>query len=221
METTTLSWTTTVLKDLSQYWNNWTCYNSGTAVNCWTSWLWPQIVDWNWTTWKAMSFDWVDDYIKIPWNTSLENQNMTIITGFKTDYANIIWVTNLITYQNWVWTYIWSYNIWLDNTWIYWNSQIYNTWLRFYTKTNKINVNSDFNFYASTLWNNKAYTNINWIITNIWYTWNIDYSQSIRNFVFGSPIGMNLTFTWMIDDTKVYNQALSDSAIKAIYDATK
>jgi len=65
MESTILSWSTLMLKDLSKYWNHWYCYNSWTLVNCWTAWNWPQFVDWNWKSWKAMSFDWIDDWIDI------------------------------------------------------------------------------------------------------------------------------------------------------------
>lgn len=54
METLTDDWK---LKDLSQYENHWTCYNWTSSWVCNTPWFWPQIVDWNWTTWKAMSFD--------------------------------------------------------------------------------------------------------------------------------------------------------------------
>ena len=88
METLTTSWSLIVLKDLSQYWNNGTCYNSWDIVNCNGSEWWPKIVDWNAPTWKAMSFDWVDDWIIVPWksDTGIIN-DMTFISKIKHSWA--------------------------------------------------------------------------------------------------------------------------------------
>ena len=50
----TMNWTK--LKDLSKYGNDWICYNNSVSTNCWLLWTWPQLVDGNGKSGKAMAF---------------------------------------------------------------------------------------------------------------------------------------------------------------------
>jgi len=72
METTTMSWSEVVLKDLSKYGNNW-------ELKWWIK-IWTEI----WVSWKSTYFDWVDDYIDV-WNKNslnLEHRNISLLSSF-------------------------------------------------------------------------------------------------------------------------------------------
>jgi hypothetical protein len=221
METTTLSWTITVLKDLSQYWNNWTCYNSVTAVNCWTSWLWPQIVDWNWTTGKAMAFDWINDSINIYWVQQISKFSIIAKVKYNMIYANHN--QQILSYDWWSeWAYFLRNDSGLPSEQRKTSMFIYD-WTSPEPRANTLNAQSTWSIYtfASTFdWNIlKIYQDwifqtqqnrlpINYVWTNNYlYFWKSDSSANFLN--------------WNIDEVYIYNQALSDSAIKAIYDAIK
>jgi hypothetical protein len=209
METTISSWSTTVLKDLSRYWYNWTCYNWWTIVNCWW-WSWPSFVDWNWKTWNAMSFDWVDDYIVLSnsittWNTdwtvllyasTLSSNSMSIISNKDSwPVCNLIWIG--------LWKVRYSHYLtsWLDN---YWNLTINN------------NVN---NFLT---WRNRS----NWTM-DILVNWNIDWASFDSRIANNWPVNViwknwwSAYLNWTIDEVRIYNRALSDSEIQTLYNATK
>jgi hypothetical protein len=82
METTMMSGSQVLLKDLSGYGNDGTCYNSGTVVSCGGGSGGPQIVSGNGTSGKAMSFDGVDDSVNMSNLTDdlqLKKENTVII----------------------------------------------------------------------------------------------------------------------------------------------
>lgn len=228
METLTNSWTQTVLKDLSQYWNNWTCYNSGTAVNCGTSWLWPQFIDGNWTTWKAMSFDGMNDVVWIDDNSIYNFNNVTMYVKVKHSWiqeANNWWWWRIISQQSWDYIFIriddsfardwitpnnrWNLNSWFKWGWIvsWWSF----TWTNLITSNfENIIIKKDTFISGFVNWLKIwEMSNITWFINPpskllIWWLW---YTAE--------------NFSWQIDEIKIYNTALSDNAIKAIYDASK
>lgn len=223
METTTTSWALIVLKDLSKYKNNWTCYNSWNIVNCnWVEW-WPQIVDWNWKTWKAMSFDGVDDYVGFSDKDNLEMWywNITIIYKIKistnnpTMFISKAWETPYF--------YIWSVGWRIDSVlnlsggaWNYWavmNIKIweYFNWAVVY---NRLWYIKSFKNWEKFQWSNISWiSNINVINTNEFVIWANCYSSClIKRWNF---------LNWLIDEVRIYNRALSDSEIKELYNATK
>lgn len=222
METLTQSWNFSVLKDVSKYSNNGACYNGWTQINCWDR-NGPQFIDgWN-NSWKAMSFDGIDDWIRAPGNISLENQNMTIIISFKTSYDTVQWTfRNILNYQNGIWTYIWSYNIWYNQNGIYWDTQKYNVWLNFFAQHSKSSLNnSAHNVIISRLNGSQAYSYLNGNSVSIWTTDIVDYSQTPKWLIFGSPNGTNPTFQWQIDEVRIYNKSFSDIEVKEIYNLLK
>lgn len=222
METLTNSWTQTVLKDLSQYHNNWVCYNARTAVNCGTSWLWPQIVDWNWTTWKAMSFDWIDDSISIYWVQQVAK--FTIIAKVK---YNIITTPISINQE------ILSFDWWSEGSYFFRLDSALNEsprtsmfiydWTTPELRSRTLNMQDTRNTY-------NFISNFDWNILKIFQNW-IFQSQQTRlpisyiwsnNYLYLWRADSSINFlNWNIDEIHIYNQTLSDSAIKAIYDTTK
>lgn len=208
METVATNWK---LVDLSWNWNYWTCYNLTTLVTCWAIWTWPQVVDWNWKTWKAMSFDWIDDNIILSKDIALWNTNWTTLVFTKTTsispnltiISNQSWwpVQNLIWLAWWkMWYHHYNGSSWLSNTWssnIAWNSYNLLTWRNLSTWTMKFYINStlDLDSFNSLNW---------WPVNIIWKhrsTW--------------------MYYNWIIDEIRIYSRDLSDSEIQAIYDSVK
>ena len=228
MQTTTISWSLTVLKDFSKYLNNWICYNSSTQVNCWGS-NWPQFVSWNWTTWNAMNFDWVDDWINF-WNNLEWPWSLTVITLNKRitkDTVNadaIFWnrKRNVDVNQQkwWVQRYyinqdIFWFNICLTNwSTIENRSVIYttNVW-------NWIHSIGSFNQNDRTI---KLYINGSLKSTTTATLW-------FNQIVYDSPTPMQVWFNdtnywyfpWTIDEVRIYNRALSTSEVQWLYNTIK
>jgi len=239
MQTTTTSWALTVLKDLSQYWNNWTCYNSGSVVDCWSA-TWPQFVNWYKNRWKAMKFDWIDDYIKLPntlkfnsWVDSLSlfvlfkpnlftrawqliiEQNTAINVGrdllVVSDSLSVTWIK-----RNSVYSYIW----WL---WDNWNGNTIPSYYKWW-----LLLDRDKWFFPSVsyenLWNKSNLSiYINWI--NGW-KYNIIRPESSTWVLFiwinnNNWLWYDRSFDWLIDEVRIYNRALSDAEIMELYNSNK
>jgi prepilin-type N-terminal cleavage/methylation domain-containing protein len=208
METTTLSWSQVVLKDFSKYGNNWSCYNSVTSVNCWTAWLWPQFINWNWKTWNAMYFDWVDDYIISNFFPNITNK-YTIFTKIKLNDINH--QQNFLTIQ-------WSNSSVLNVS----SSYYFQLW-HWLTPTQS-SCNSDIKL------SNKIFIitwTFDWINQKIYIDGNIKNSKSHSwflinwsNLFFSLPTVWFQSF-WYFYETRLYNRALSDSEIQQLYNSTK
>jgi len=210
METTTMSWSQVVLKDFSLYWNNWSCMNSWSVVDCWSS-EWPQFI--TWLNWNAMDFDGVDDYIQVLNHSSLNiDKNITVFALFKNTHVqrstilsknnNVDWyrmITETPQYNKYSW--------WVET----WNILKYN-W-----------VILDDNDYFNVVWTydnniNKLY--FNWDLVNsiqasnnLWiYSWNLNLWKHYNNSMF---------LKWLIDEIRIYNRVLSDEEIETLYNATK
>ncbi len=218
MESTIMSWSYTLLDDLSGYWNNWWCYNWVTQVNCWNSSTGPQKVISTWKTWNAMSFDWIDDYIKINTitdNLQFQNKN-TVIVRWKVNILS--WTQNFISkhvplfvhlldnkFGNWVilnstdaWQWLYSNNS--VNIWQYYN------FVSRRNNTTKILDQFIDNNYLSKIYSNSIInTGPSWSNLFIWADY--DYNRYYLN--------------WSIDEIRVYNRALSDNEISALYRTTK
>lgn len=228
METTTLSWSRIVLKDLSNNWNNATCYNSWTIVDCWSN-SWPQLVEWWWSTWKWFYFDWINDYILI-WDKNILDfwvsdysifYKVKIIFDDSLNHAILakrwanpwyaiwvntsIWVTQVNTINS-----TWTWNI--SSLWYYDNSSNYLVWVW-------VNIRN---------WNSKNYQNgilkseksmlpiVNQNIDNLnpFVLWANCYNNCKL------PWRWNY-FYWIIDEIRVYNRALTDYEVKTLYDISK
>ncbi len=219
METTTTSWALTVLKDLSKYWNNWTCYNSWTIVNCWTVWSWPQIVTWEWKTWKAMSFDGVDDYVQI-------NKN---INNTSTKEYTIIWIVKSYDLTSNARRVIFEKNAWyflhINSSGSIWSDfHNWTWWIWWWILNNKLQliINKQSFVWISrsvNTWKIKFISN--WDIDTVESsTWNINNSV-ITSRIWAPAWMIDWVWKWIIDEVRIYNRALSDSEIRELYNATK
>lgn len=224
METTLTTWTWLVLlKDLSKYWNNWRCVISWwVTVNCWVS-PWPVIVNWNWNSWKAMLFDWIDDRVIVDTNTVWIWSWMTVL-AFTKLFDQTFWSNtyhkDIVRSCGWWWLWAlstnWDYNttenIIADSRWVAsWSNWQVNPPM----KAKKLSYNLlwlvlDRNSSeSSVIINSNKYSQLNVIRTkpsttsfNIWFDcwW---------------PL------SWIIDEVRIYNRVLSDLEIQTIYDTIK
>jgi hypothetical protein len=216
METTVMSGSQVMLKDLSGYGNKGVCYNSWTAVDCngWSG--WPQIVNGNGKSGKAMSFDGLSDYINIfpsywypdSWaSTVLIKHRSTSkpLSGqylfsdacwwefkFQINSNNQFWG---FVYQTWSYVniisqkdYLWVMIIDIANKEI----EFYSEWIFIWKNT--FVIGNGLRDFPYSIW--KAGTNVN--------------CSTDKNY-----------FNWLIDEVRIYNRALSDSEIQALYNATK
>lgn len=220
METTTMSWSTTVLKDLSQYWNNWECFNWLTIVDCWSN-VWPKFI--NWYNDKSMFFDWIDDFISIPDSISLSpKKEITVIILFKSD---------TIQQSKWIltkWPYTSNYDYMFYITWLNVNSSS----IQFYNKDSLNNhliysldvdySDNEFHFLASSLSAIDKKSSL--YIDNTVSISNTNNSDEIRNTINNNLLLMrwwSWFAKWEIDEVRIYNRSLSDKEIKTLYDVNK
>jgi len=226
METTTLSWATTVLKDFSQYWNHWECYDSWSLVDCWSV-DWPQITN------NYMLFDWIDDYIKLAssleFNSAIDSLTVLMRVNPYTLWSmllleqnsatnvwrDIIRVYNILpnnqfsSYIWWVWDN-WSWTLIQLTTWSLTIKA--GEWVTPSISYDVLWNNSDLSIYLD--WNKWWYRNINLPEISTWslYLW----CNSPDTLPFCSGF-----FNWPIDELRIYNRALSDNEIKILYESTK
>jgi prepilin-type N-terminal cleavage/methylation domain-containing protein len=231
MENITTSWSLTVLKDFSKYKNNWVCYNTTSAqVNCGSS-NWPQFVDWNWNTWKAMNFDWINDYVDL-WNNLEWAWALTVVSLYKRnikDTINADWVfwnrkrnSSMVLQKWWVQRYyinhdVFQFTIVLEN-WL-WNVQNYSA---SYTDTSA----NEWRYWIWTF--NPSNRSV-----KLYMNWNLKGSTTSASWYdkikYDSPSTMKIWyndtntgyFSWIIDEVRIYNRALLDSEIAALYNLIK
>ncbi len=212
----TLTWT--LLKDLSKYHNDWTCYNWATPVTCWTAWSWPQIVAWNWKTWKAMNFDGVDDWVDL-WNSSYLQfvNNYTILFFLK---INTQQNTYFVPFSKWHTNSSWmvfQWNISNPNSFVFAFPWIYGF---NYTYNNIVDNNNFLSIQKSSISWLKLWLNGVKIKENTSLNWNI-YTNTYNLSLWKDTINSGRNFNWIIDEVRIYNRALSDSEIRELYNATK
>jgi len=212
----TMSWS--LIKDLSWNWNDGECYNSWTLVTCWS-------VDWPQFTSKWMNFDWIDDWMKVNDDDSLDFWSTTDFTfsvwinskwssdaqwilakrtvgGFSQHFLVLPTHKQIGYYINdWV-NIIYDNSNFINslNTWYYVTVVIDRDWESwFYIDWNKIN-----SFNISSIWNIS-----NDSFLEIWCANIISYSSVIKK------------FNGQLDEIKIFNRALSENEISALYNSTK
>lgn len=215
METTMVDWGRTRLKDLSNYWNNWTCYENNSIVDCGGS-SWPELV--NWVNGKALKFSGVDkrDAIIVSWDSSIYNQNLTASAWIKwlespqsEHFAAIFRIGN--NYTEWImlrYFYreprMWfAISDWGIHNMIYWETPR-DVWIH----------------YAATFDWEKIKLYENWKLIKIEETRKtIEYLN--KNLSIGCNWANTNNYKWLIDELRLYNRVLSDDEIDELYKIKK
>jgi len=228
METTTTSWALTVLKDLSQYWNNWTCYNSGSVVDC-LSWVWPKSVSWYKNRWNAMYFDW-QDYVSV-----LTSVWTKLNMDYPTNDLTLYWYAKMKGVVNdWIGcefidsdTIISAYRYNLFNA--YWSFPVFYNWWVVNVNAGSNNVSLD-NQWRSILFTKKwkiVSFYINGILVKkkdywILYTWWYGLTNLYIWATYHCSWWWNPTYSiWTINELRIYNRALSDVEAMELYNSNK
>ena len=220
METTTLSWATTVMKDFSQYGNDWECYNSWTLVNCWDI-SWPRFEN-------SSSKNYMNFYSDLTWNLNqiisydsnsldIDTNEFTITWWYRLDrelsQMNSLYPILLIKRPWHVWWFAahfgsaWYLNIqychaaWCPSTNFFENDYLLNSgeWY-FYTW---IKTQDSLNIY-----NNGVLMSTEVQLDSMWSSsWD--------------PLKIWSNFEWDIDELRIYNRALSIEEINSLYELNK
>ena len=228
METTTLSGSAVVLKDLSESGNNWKCYSGATVVDCWSS-TWPQFTESGLKTWKYMNFNWTC-YILSDDSSSLSiTGDITFLALSKADvWYNASFYRILSKQYHTSWSNNWGYSLYVNNSSKFESTIRYdNSPYVFSTTSSSTNEvthtavvysKKDLKYSIYVNWK-KEYTrtSYNWAIKDTtdpfmiwtWYDWN----QWIPTNTY--------PWHWIIDEVRVYNRALSDNEIETLYESTK
>lgn len=208
METTTLSWSQVVLKDLSKYGNNW-------VLNWWITIWWV-----SWINWKGTYFDWIDDYVLINANNSINFSTWFTILFFS-NINSLTWsFLKFISKQQdgsgWYNYWIWLMNVNSKNyrtSTFLWNSTTTFWWTAYWTTI-------DLNKYYMLWWSFSS-RRISSILDS-----SVDQTTLDNNFTTlitsSKPliIWWDLWFqliNWTIDEIRIYNRALSEQEIKTLY----
>jgi prepilin-type N-terminal cleavage/methylation domain-containing protein len=231
METTTMSWSEVLLKDLSRNWNNLNCYSKDWIISdCKAPWFLDFVTDWNRKWIKLSHISW--SYTYNLWNNRLEKDWTWII-----DYSN--WFTMVMIYKNplnWTqsdtpfnatpyWYHINSNNDMFFRSSVFsWSSNnCGNTWVTYCIDSvqslkNSVYNRNQYNLHVSKFKDNKVFYILNWNTiyeeNNVNYT-NFSWNQVI--FIWWAWLDLNYWFNWTIDEVRFYNRALSDQEIKEIY----
>jgi hypothetical protein len=187
--------TWTMVKDASQYSNNWTTYTGA----IWTG---------NWKYGWAYSFDWLSGrIISAPSNRS---GNMTVSL-----WINKKWAVNTfapLVEQGWTNAFrLILYN----NTLCFWNDTVTDNF--YCSAALTINLNTRYHITATYSWTNSIY--LDWIPLSLspnagqyWYTsnnflyiWDRDYTVAVD------------AFNGLIDEVRIYNRALSTWDVDLLY----
>jgi len=207
METMTGSY----LWDLSKYWNYWTL--NGSILVWWE----------NWKSWKATYFDWTDDFIEII-NPNLINDSMSSITISAWVRIDIVlWYLDINYWiiESWVPNSSW-FNLRINDalvpsSWIWKYQFITDNWS--YTSitadTNTYPNDNSWNFITAVLDNTTWTIYLNWNAVKV--NSNMNDISEVSWSIF---LGKNFP-EWIIDEVRIYNRALSDDEVKALYNSTK
>ncbi|NDK08370.1 hypothetical protein EOM39_03945 [Candidatus Gracilibacteria bacterium] len=211
------------LKDLSKYGNNGTCYNNTTSVNCGNSSEGPKIVDSNGTSGKAMSFDGLDDRIRINHDPNISFPGeITIYTKF---YLDKICTTH-VDGDPCLDTLVMKGGAFNPGFWLFANGykKYYieingnnGGYLVISNQENKIGINTL--VFTKKQDNNKYY--INGLLDKE-QTSNYLLLNNTDNLTIGTAMDTtNRVFDGLIDEVRIYNRVLTDNEIKMLYDLNK
>lgn len=205
---TTLSWWS--LSDLSWNWNNWT-------ASWWIAIWW---VNWNWKTWKATYFNWTTNYIDL-WTFDPSSSNMTISFWLFKNWFT--WITEgIIWKRDW-----WSSDL-SDHRWAFYIRNA-NKVLSYWRNWFEVNTNTPTKLWS---WNNYtfSYTYWTWNIAKWYENWVLIWSWPWFPFwnktnawiSIGRAWSQNWEYlSWILDEIRIYNRALSESEVLELYNSTK
>ncbi len=200
---------------LKSFWKNWNnaIFSWPISLVEWISWKW---IASNSSTWQVLS----------DFNPTILSKDFTIsvwvkFDNFNNNYPHIISTEG----HNWI-NFHWMWNV-------YW---INNKKITFYLQANNSQLDRS-NFMWGSLWNKK--TELEWHnivisrklwLSNMWIDWAIDQSSSSYNnlnyswtkisFLNWYTPNWNQKLNWTIDEVRIYNRALSEKEIKAVYEST-
>lgn len=223
METTYSSWVSNYIKDLSGNWVDCTSYISPSTNSTW--WLkWNALRNTNWTEMQAIMCNpniWV-------W------KNFTLFFTYKINYLNNSFVftpkANIEASPSW-WIFSIFWKIWWNNSssiFVH-NNTLYN-WI--YNIPNSLvsnNIINNVNYYN---WNIMTIS-YDWNNYNLYNNWVKILSKQIANlefnklfiarwvFFYDATTSSNIKWDINIDDTKLYNKALTDNEIAKVYNQMK
>jgi hypothetical protein len=205
--------TGTTTKDLSGNGNNGTLYNFNFTATS------------GWTTGKvggALSFDGVNDYVEIPNSSSLNPTKITIVYWFYSREVGIPQKTILQKPYTSHSSPYYQYATFLYNSALHTRFSIGSA----SSQTAQIsNISPNIWYYYAVTYDGtyaKTYLNSE-LKTNNQFTGSIDGYNTVIQLAAYPNLPKNSNYCWngLIDEVRIYNRALSDSEIKALYDATK
>lgn len=189
-------WVKTTLHDISSNWHNWTFM--------WDNWL-PEWIDGIRNYW--VRFDWVDDYILL--DDYVLTGDFTVSTRIRP--VDTSWTKKLISNLNDTDNYL----FWLDFD-----------WKNIIFADDNENISFPYESLEKNNWHNLAFVvnnenlkvYLNWERIWIWILWTKD-SFTINN-IWGYYNGAySDMFEWIVDETVIYNEVLTDQEILAIYES--
>jgi hypothetical protein len=219
MSTTTSNWWMVQIKDLSKYWNNWTCYNYMTPVSCWST-SWPKL------SWNYMTFDWIDDWIRVNPSASLNlTWGLTMIAKITANTfswspwkgilrkwnSHPFWYELVVTASWYIepWYCYGSPCAWTGSIWVL-SSSLMLTWSTYVV------------WWTNDMTANKVKAFLNWTFTE-WpsWTWSLFSSSEFLMIWSWWTYAMDRYWDWTMDEIRIYNRVLSDSEINSIYNIIK
>ncbi len=201
--------TKTWVLDLSQYKNNWTLMADNANI--------PRFVDWK--KWSVLEFNWSWWVLFIPKSQSLTwTLNITISAWIKPSVLN--WI-NTIVCRHWDTTDVMgTLNIEPNKASFYLRTT---SWFNSVLWNKTFVIDNIWHFVVATYNWNKLKVYYDWIFDKeTIHSWNMQTSNWYRDtYIWRYTSPYTATFSWLIDDVRLYNRALSDTEILTLYNFTK
>jgi hypothetical protein len=189
-----------LLRDFSNYNNNWTL--------SWTLTVWNV----KWKVWYATSLDWAWWIIEIPNSASLNPAIITMCAWAQRNWDNTQTYSNVVYKENWT-SKLW-YNLAIDKSSdnllfrTLWSATNYDL-----TSNNMKIASMNHYCWIYNAWTLSTYKN--WV-----KTWSRAWAMST------STVNLTIwwattldTINWIIDEVRIYNRVLSDAEIENLYNA--
>ncbi len=211
MDMETLTWG--LLKDFSQYWNNWTLSWGMVYADSLVDWLvgkWLNFTWWFISLWDKESTKISDEItmiVLINMKQWIVADNLSVIWKYGSANPGDLWYNINIIHN-------YSANYWTVSCWWLcgWSSSLTNL--------------KDGDYYLISMTSD-------WINWKTFINWNLvrsNYNQATRYIVeqssttelrIWSVVRWWTNFHWIIDEVRIYNRALSDNEVQALYNSTK